>query len=105
MEYYEHWNPISVLGYAKLVITLVKYTPPAVWNCKRKSTKGWSIFNILMDLTGGIFSMASGGLSVENGLNITKVVLSFITIFYDIFFCFQHYCLFRERKNYQENLK
>lgn len=64
VQYYEYWNPISVLGYAKLVITLVKYTPPAVWNFKRKSTKGWSIFNILMDLIGGVFSMASGGLSV-----------------------------------------
>jgi cystinosin len=64
VDYYQHWNPILVLGYAKLVITLVKYTPAAVWNCKRRSTKGWSIFNILMDLIGGVFSMASGGLSV-----------------------------------------
>lgn len=26
------------------------------WNYQRKSTKGWSIFNILMDLTGGVLS-------------------------------------------------
>lgn len=84
------------------MITLVKYTPAAVWNCRRKSTKGWSIFNILMDLIGGIFSMASGGLSVENGLNVVKVVLSFITIFYDVFFCVQHYCLFRNREPFQD---
>ena len=85
------------MGYAKLVITLIKYTPPAYWNFKRKSTKGWSIFNIILDLIGGGFSMASGGLSVSNGLNVTKVILAFITIFYDLLFCFQHYCLYRKK--------
>lgn len=98
MEYYEYWNPITVLGYGKLVITLIKYTPPAYWNCVRKSTKGWSIFNIILDLVGGVFSSASGGLSVENGLNITKVVLGFITMVYDTFFCIQHYCIFRNKE-------
>jgi cystinosin len=104
VEYYEYWNPITVLGYAKLTITLIKYTPPAVWNCKRKSTKGWSIFNIVLDLIGGVFSMTSGGLSAENGLNLTKVILGFITIVYDVLFCIQHYCLFRnsEEENDQK---
>ena len=41
--------------------------------------------------------MASGGLSVTNGLNITKVILAFITVVYDLFFCFQHYCLYRQK--------
>ena len=88
---------MTLLGYAKLTITLIKYTPPAYWNYKRKSTKGWSIFNILLDLVGGITSFASGGLSVENGLNLTKVFLAFITIAYDLFFCVQHYVLYRKQ--------
>ena len=26
------------------------------WNYKRKSTKGWSMFNVMQDLTGGVFA-------------------------------------------------
>jgi cystinosin len=85
------------MGYSKLVISFIKYTPPAYWNYKRKSTKGWSIFNIILDLVGGTFSLASGGLSVTNGLNFTKIILAFVTIFYDLIFVFQHYCLYRKK--------
>lgn len=48
--------------------------------------------------------MTSGGLSAENGLNLTKVILGFITIVYDVLFCIQHYCLFRnsEEENDQK---
>jgi len=41
--------------------------------------------------------MASGGLSVTNGLNLTKLILAFITIVYDLFFVFQHYVLYRKK--------
>jgi cystinosin len=98
----EYWNPVSCLGYSKLVISFVKYTPAAYWNYKRKSTKGWSIFNILCDFTGGVFSIASGALSVSNGLNISKLVLAIISIFFDLIFIFQHYVLYR-KKNVQTN--
>lgn len=84
------------------MITLIKYTPPAYWNYKRQSTKGWSIFNILLDLVGGIFSFASGGLSIGNGLNLVKVVLAFITVAYDLLFCFQHYVLYRKPKEMKD---
>ncbi len=104
MSWYEYWNPITVLGYGKLVITLTKYTPAAYWNYKRKSTKGWSIFNILLDLVGATFSFASGGLSVQNGLNLTKVILAFITVAYDLLFCLQHYVLYRTKKEKDETL-
>lgn len=63
-EWTEYWNPVSVLGYSKLVISFVKYSPAVYWNFKRKSTKGWSIFNILLDLVGGAFSLASGSISI-----------------------------------------
>ena len=42
--------------------------------------------------------MASGNLSVSNGLNITKVALAFLTIFYDLIFIVQHYVLYRPKK-------
>ncbi len=53
---------ISFLGYFKLAISSLKYLPQLYWNYKRKSTAGWSIFNILMDLTGGLFSFGQMGL-------------------------------------------
>lgn len=47
---------IDMLGYYKLVISLIKYMPQVWWNWYRKSTVGWSIFNIICDFTGGSFS-------------------------------------------------
>jgi cystinosin len=44
------------MGYYKLAISTLKYLPQMYWNWLRKSTIGWSIFNILMDLTGGLLS-------------------------------------------------
>jgi cystinosin len=88
---------VTVVGYGKLVMTLVKCTPEVYWNYVRKSTEGWSILGILLDLVGGAFSFASGGLSMENGLNTTKVILGFISVIYDLIFCFQHYVLYRRR--------
>lgn len=46
----------SFMGYFKLCISTLKYLPQIYWNYLRKSTRGWSIFNILMDLTGGSLS-------------------------------------------------
>lgn len=92
-----YWNPVSCMGYGKLVLSFLKYSPAVYWNFKRKSTKGWSIFNILLDLVGAAFSIASGSLSVSNGLNVTKMVLALLTIFYDSIFVFQHYVLYRKR--------
>lgn len=90
-------NPVSFMGYGKLLLSFIKYIPPAYWNYKRKSTVGWSIFNMLLDFVGGVFSVASGGMSVSNGLNVTKTVLGFLTIFFDLIFIFQHYVLYRKR--------
>ena len=77
------------------MLSFIKYSPAVYWNYKRKSTKGWSIFNILLDLVGGSFSLASGGISTENGLNIAKFALALLTIVYDLIFIFQHYVLYR----------
>ena len=95
VEWTEYWNPVSVLGYGKLVISFVKYSPAVYWNWKRKSTKGWSIFNIILDLVGGTFSLASGSVSLQNGLNVTKLFLALLTVIYDVIFVVQHYVLYR----------
>lgn len=49
---------VSMMGYFKLSISFLKYLPQFYWNYKRKSTKGWSIANIILDLTGGTLSFA-----------------------------------------------
>ncbi|CAG2113597.1 unnamed protein product, partial [Medioppia subpectinata] len=41
-------------SYVKLVVTMIKYIPQAWFNYKRKSTRGWSIWFIYMDFSGGI---------------------------------------------------
>lgn len=45
-----------MMSYVKMFISLTKYIPQAYWNYKRKSTIGWSIFNVMMDFTGGMLS-------------------------------------------------
>lgn len=50
------------MGDFKLTITLIKYLPQMYWNYVRKSTEGWSIFNVIMDFTGGVFSFLQMGL-------------------------------------------
>jgi len=84
------------LGYGKLVITLIKYIPQAYWNYRRKSTIGWSNAGVLLDILGGVCSLVSGGLSVENGLNIIKLSLAIISLVFDVIFCIQHFWLYRQ---------
>ncbi|KKK12159.1 hypothetical protein P175DRAFT_0432566 [Aspergillus ochraceoroseus IBT 24754] len=99
------WAWIDViysLSYVKLVITVVKYVPQAWINYKRKSTRGWSIVQILFDLTGGVLSLLQLVLdsSLQNdwsGIvgNPVKLLLSNVTIFFDLVFVVQHYILYR----------
>jgi cystinosin len=48
---------IYALGYVKIVATMVKYCPQVYLNYQRKSTVGWSIWQILLDFIGGILSL------------------------------------------------
>ena len=51
---------------------------------------------ILLDLLGGIFSFASGEMSTEHGINVTKLAMAIVSIVYDSIFIFQHYVLYRK---------
>jgi cystinosin len=53
-----NWNTLLIAGYDKCAITFVKYVPQVFLNYKRKSTVGWSLANVLLDLTGGLLSFA-----------------------------------------------
>lgn len=90
------------VSYIKLVVTAVKYIPQAWVNYKRKSTVGWSIDQILLDITGGVLSISQ--LVIDSSLqgdwsgltgNPVKLGLGNVSIFFDIIFITQHYFLYR----------
>lgn len=92
-------------SYIKLGVTLVKYIPQAYMNYCRQSTKGWSIGNVLLDFTGGSFSLIQMFLQAYNNDkwkfifgDPTKFGLGVFSIFFDVIFLIQHYCLYRNRE-------
>ncbi|XP_066058288.1 cystinosin isoform X1 [Chamaea fasciata] len=91
-------------SYIKLAVTLIKYFPQAYMNFRRKSTEGWSIGNVLLDFTGGSFSLLQMFLQSYNNDewrlifgDPTKFGLGVFSIIFDIVFMAQHYCLYRRR--------
>ncbi|KAK0156063.1 Cystinosin [Merluccius polli] len=94
-------------SYIKLGITLVKYIPQAYMNYKRKTTVGWSIGNVMLDFTGGTFSILQMILQSYNndewGLifgDPTKFGLGLFSVLFDVLFMVQHYCLYRDPSQY-----
>ncbi|XP_038614998.1 cystinosin [Tachyglossus aculeatus] len=99
-------------SYVKLAVTLVKYFPQAYMNFRRKSTEGWSIGNVLLDFTGGSFSLLQMFLQSFNNDqwtlifgDPTKFGLGLFSIFFDIVFITQHYCLYRRKSGRQLSLR
>lgn len=96
---------VSIFSYVKLGITLIKYIPQAWMNFRRKSTEGWSIGNVLLDFTGGAFSILQMILQSYNNDewdlvfgDPTKFGLGAFSILFDILFMVQHYILYRPGK-------
>ncbi|EPS28072.1 hypothetical protein PDE_03018 [Penicillium oxalicum 114-2] len=94
---------IYTLSYDKLIVTTVKYIPQAWLNYKRQSTVGWNIWIIFLDITGGVLSLLQ--LVLDSSLqsdwsgitgNSAKLLLSNISIFFDVIFIVQHYILYRD---------
>lgn len=106
------YNTFRMAGYCKALITMLKYLPQVYLNYTRKSTVGWSIFNIMCDLTGGVFSILQQLIDmVYNGktngdwsffgntsdaFNVVKFTLGVISIVFDIIFMIQHFILYPE---------
>ncbi len=109
------FNHVIYLGFTKVFITMIKFIPQVVYNYERKSTLGWSIFNVISDFIGGVFSLAQNGLETYMGhsiiavkgpsrnLNVSKYFLSSLSIFFDIIFMVQHYCLYNKNNEEIEN--
>ena len=71
--------------------------PQVYLNYKRKSTEGWSIINILLDFTGGSFSILQDVIKAVGhgkspfeggGFNIVKWMLGIMSVTFDIIFMF-----------------
>jgi len=100
-----YWAWIDVLyglSYVKVLITIVKYCPQAWVNYKRKSTIGWSVSQILLDLAGGVLSLTQLAIDASfqddwSGVtgNPLKFLLGNVTILFDLVFVMQHYILYK----------
>ena len=94
---------LYVLSFVKIGISLIKYIPQVILNFRRKSTTGWSIWNILLDFTGGCLSdlqlvLDCADMNDFSGItgNPAKFGLGFVSIIFDIIFMIQHYCLYSD---------
>ena len=100
---------LYLLSYMKLCITLTKFVPQVMMNYRHKSTKGWSVGNILLDLSGGLASLLQMILVADNSQDwtsltgdITKLGLSAVSLSFDLVFLLQHYVLYRNKDPYQQ---
>jgi cystinosin len=101
---------LYVLSFVKIGISLIKYIPQVILNFRRKSTVGWSIWNILLDFTGGCLSDLQLVLDCADtkdfsGItgNPAKFGLGFVSIIFDVIFMVQHYCLYSEPSDSTRN--
>jgi len=108
---YLNWlDYLYYLSFMKVVITASKYIPQALLNMRRKSCVGWNIWNILLDISGGILSLIQlvadavdlNDLSSIAG-NSAKLGLSGVSIFFDIIFLLQHYVWYPEHDDVKKH--
>ncbi|PON44045.1 Lysosomal cystine transporter [Parasponia andersonii] len=96
---------ISVFNYIAVFLTAIKYTPQAFMNFKRKNTDGFSIEFVLFDFSGGVANYAQMTVqSIDQNSwvnfhgNIGKILLSLISIFFDLIFMCQRFLLYPPRR-------
>ncbi|KKY31183.1 putative lysosomal cystine transporter [Diaporthe ampelina] len=99
---WEWLDVIYLLGNVKTFLTVVKYAPQIWLNIRRKSTRGLSISQFTLDLTGAVLSLAQLFLDASRGgdwsavlANPAKFALGNVTVFFDLVAFFQHYYLYR----------
>ncbi len=94
---------VYAAGFVKLAITLVKYAPQIATNWRNRSTRGWSIGQILLDFSGGLLSIAQQSIDSYrqrdwSGItgNPVKFALGNVSMLYDLVFFTQHYVLYAD---------
>ncbi|KAG6055397.1 hypothetical protein E4U32_006322 [Claviceps aff. humidiphila group G2b] len=93
---------VYALGHVKLIISLIKLWPQILANYRNKSTRGWSVWQVVLDLVGGVLSTTQQGIDSYlqghwSGItgNPIKFALGNISFVYDGIFLAQHYVLYR----------
>lgn len=93
---------LYMLSFVKILVTLTKYVPQVILNVRRKSTVGFSIWQILLDLNGGVLNdlqLVLDSMHMKDWSGITgnpaKLCLGIISILFDAIFIVQHYWLYR----------
>lgn len=101
---------ISMLAEVKVIISTAKYCPQVWLNICRQSTKGWSIENIILDFSGGTLSVAQllwDAWSQKSWSKVygdpAKLLLGNISMFFDVIFMVQHYCLYGDKPRIQDS--
>ncbi|KAI5341322.1 hypothetical protein L3X38_020596 [Prunus dulcis] len=96
---------INIFNSIQVFMTVVKYTPQAFMNFMRKSTDGFSIGFYLLDFSGGVTNYAQMAvLSIDQDSwvnffgNMGKVLLSLISISFDLLFMCQRFLLYPAKK-------
>ncbi|XP_020416067.1 cystinosin homolog isoform X2 [Prunus persica] len=96
---------INIFNSIQVFMTVVKYTPQAFMNFMRKSTDGFSIGFYLLDFSGGVTNYAQMAvLSIDQDSwvnffgNMGKVLLSLISVSFDILFMCQRFLLYPAKK-------
>ncbi|CAL5191678.1 unnamed protein product [Lathyrus oleraceus] len=99
---------LNIFNSIQVLMTTIKYIPQVSMNFLRKSTDGFSIGNILLDFSGGIANYGQMVVqSIDQGSwvnfygNIGKVLLSLVSVSFDIIFIIQHYVLYPAKKPYK----
>ena len=97
---------LNFFSYIKIAVSILKLVPQVYLNYKRKSTVGWSMENVLLDLTGGLLSVVQlliDGITTNNWESVVaypvKFVLGLQSITFDIIFIVQHYILYPQKKS------
>ncbi|RLN95836.1 hypothetical protein BBJ28_00000719 [Nothophytophthora sp. Chile5] len=100
-------NWLYLLSYVKLMTTLVKCLPQIALNYQRKSTVGWTIWNVLLDIAGGLLSIGQQVLDSAATHDWTamtgdpvKFSLGFVSIIVDVVFILQHYVFYAENNHF-----
>ncbi|PXF44491.1 Cystinosin-like [Gracilariopsis chorda] len=88
-------------GAVKVMSSIVKHFPQVYLNYHRTSTVGWSFSMVLMDVVGGVFSIAQqaircimmGSLAPFTS-NMAKTALAAESLIFDFYFIAQHVCFY-----------
>lgn len=98
---------VNAFSTLKLAVTLTKYIPQLKLNRDRKSTQGFAIQNVLLDLAGGSLSLAQlvldavvlqgswSGVAGDWG----KLGLGLLSCAFDAALMYQHYCLYPQHQS------